>query len=140
MSSLKHQLMRHEGSVTDDQGNHIPYQDSEGIWTIGYGHNSQAKHITERTAQIILLDDMLDARNDCFKVFPDFDTFSQGRQDAFVNMVFNLGLTRFSGFKRMISAIKKRDWNKAADEAYNSKWRVQVKGRATEIIEMIRQG
>ena len=132
--------MRHEGSNLDANGNHKPYQDSVGIWTIGYGHNSQAKSISEKAAQQILMDDMQDARNDCFSVFPDFDTFSQVRQDAFVNMIFNLGLSRFLGFMKMCKAIEQRDWDTAADEAWDSKWRKQVKGRADEIIEMIRQG
>jgi lysozyme len=95
--------MRHEGFRD------LPYHCSSGKLTIGYGHNLE-KPISQKAAEQILMDDMLEARKDCFKVFPDLDTFSQGRQDAFVNMMFNLGLTRFKGFKKMVKARHDRDW------------------------------
>ena len=35
-------------------------------------------------------------------------------------MLFNLGMTRFMTFKRMIGAVIREDWDGAADEALNS--------------------
>ena len=134
MSTLINTLKRHEGLRLK------PYRCSANKLTIGYGRNLEDVGISEREAEAMLLADMLRSRADLFKVFPDADTFSQGRQDALINMVFNLGLTRFLGFKKMIAAIEDRDWERAADEAMDSRWYHQVKSRGEEVVSLIREG
>jgi lysozyme len=54
-------------------------------------------------------------------------------------MCFNLGVNRMGGFKRFLAAVEDRDWQKAADEMYDSKWRRQVPNRAGRLIERMRQ-
>jgi lysozyme len=48
-------------------------------------------------------------------------------------MMFNLGLPRFSRFKKMIRAIELGDWQSAADEMIDSKWYQQVTARARRL-------
>jgi lysozyme len=49
-----------------------------------------------------------------------------------VDMVFNLGIQKFKGFKRAIAAIEAEDWSMAATELQNSVWYSQVGARARE--------
>ncbi len=51
-------------------------------------------------------------------MFPDskYKNFTKNRWDVLTELVFNLGLTRFRGFKRMISSIDGGDWQQAAAE------------------------
>ena len=47
---------------------------------------------------------------------------SEGRQLVFANMLFNLGLARFKGFKGMLARAKEGRYSEAADEMVDSKW------------------
>ena len=60
------------------------------------------------------------AVKDARALMPDLDTFTQNQQTALIDMSFNLGKTRLSGFDRMIKAVNKGDWKKAAKEMLNS--------------------
>lgn len=136
--NLINTLKRHEGSVTKDNL-HIPYKDSSGHLTIGYGHlleNGIPEHIVEE----LLLYDIQIAKDDLKKVFPNFIHFSQARKHALISMMFNLGLTKFRGFKKMIKAIENKDWSEAKRQALDSRWATQVKSRAEEIADALEQG
>lgn len=63
------------------------------------------------------------------ETFPWFGKLNNPRKQAILNMLFNLGLTRFSKFKKMIACIEASD-AVAAREMLDSKWAKQVKGRA----------
>ena len=57
-----------------------------------------------------------------------------------IDICFNLGATRLRLFKNALSAMSEEDYDTAADEFLNSRWAEQVKGRASELAEMIRTG
>jgi lysozyme len=59
---------------------------------------------------------------------------------ALTDMVFNLGMTKFLGFKKMIQAIKDKDFDKAAIELMDSSYARQVKIRAIKNRDLIRGG
>lgn len=61
-------------------------------------------------------------------------------QAALMNMCFNLGLPRLKGFKRMIAALKAKNYTIAAQEALDSKWATQVGQRAKDVAIMLREG
>ena len=121
--NLINTLKRHEGFRSK------PYHCSADKLTIGYGRNLEDRGITEEEAAYLLNNDIELARQDCKKVFSEFNHFSQARRDALVNMMFNLGLSRFKGFKKMIAAINEGDWSEAKRQALDSRWRQQVKSR-----------
>lgn len=83
------------------------YQDSVGVWTIGYGHTigvRPGESITQAQADSLLIADMQDAVS-CVdrKVGPEV---TQNMFDALVSFVFNLGCAAFSGstLLRLINA------------------------------------
>ena len=61
-------------------------------------------------------------------------------QNAIVDMAYNLGRTNFEKFKKFKAAIEKRDWDRAAYEAEDSRWCGQVKIRCTNITKIIKAG
>ena len=65
---------------------------------------------------------------------------SEVRKVVLVDMCYNLGINRFLGFKKMLAAVKEGNYDTAADEMLNSKWATQVKGRAVELAQLMREG
>ena len=126
-------LQRHEGLRLK------PYTDTAGVLTIGYGHNL-ADGIDEEMANYILRRDLLEAQYAAAHAVRCFHRLDDVRQEALVNMAFNLGGPRLAKFKRMLAALEAQDWDQAAAEALDSKWATQVGARAKEIAEQLRTG
>ncbi len=131
---LKAQLKRHEGTKL------TAYQDSEGVWTIGAGRNLQAMVIAQTQADEWLKEDMETAMDDLNRVYPWVGNLSEKRRRVLINMTFNLGITKLSGFKKMWAALKKRDYYEASKEMLDSKWSEQVGKRAEELAVMMVEG
>lgn len=112
------------------------YQDTEGVWTIGYGTNLQELVISELLATNWLIDKLEEAE----KVTSVFTWLSAPRRDALTEMVYNLGPTRFAGFVNLHAALSAMNWNNAADEMLDSKWHKQVGKRAEQLAEQMRTG
>jgi lysozyme len=121
-----------------------PYRCPAGKLTIGYGFN------LEEGIPEFIADDLLDysisiARRDLRSVlYPNgiltAKNITNTRLRALIDLMYNLGKTKFLTFKKMIQAIKEGDWNKAADELLNSKYAEQVGIRAIENAERLRNG
>ena len=127
------QLKRHEGFEPH------PYRCTAGKLTIGYGRNLDAVPLTETEAEMLLLNDLARARFLCRHAFPGYGALSRERQGVVVNMVFNMGLRRVLGFKRMVACLQVRDYPGAAREMLDSKWAAQVGARADELAEQMRE-
>lgn len=112
------------------------YFDSEDIPTIGYGHNLTVP-IPQAAIEAIFEDDFMTATRQVGR-FVSIKEENLYRWVALVDMMFNLGPTRFATFEKMITAIKAEDWEKAADEALDSKWAKQVGDRAVRDAYMLR--
>lgn len=128
-------IKKHEGLKLE------PYRCTAGALTIGYGHNLDSNGITEEVAQILLEDDILNAIKDLTSVFGQtvFDKMHPDIKAVMVDMIFNLGKTRFSKFANMIDAVKREDWPRVAREMRSSMWYVQVKNRAEELIKIVEE-
>lgn len=134
------------------------YLDTENKKTIGYGFNLDSgrfskeevdrwmkEGITEKEAQQVLARE-LDYTRSQLEKYSWFRKLDLVRQGALVDMAYNMGqgsgngASGLLGFKNMIAALERGDFNTAADEVLNSKYARQTKGRATEIAELIRFG
>ncbi len=116
------------------------YQDTEGVWTIGYGLNLQEWTISQELAERFLFDGIRTAEVDARLLFPTFDELTDARQEVLVNMAYNLGRSRLGKFVNTRRAIAEADWQWAAEEMLDSKWAKQVKGRALRLAEIMRAG
>ena len=110
----------------------------------GYGHKlpsgEEGKPISLEQAEAWLEDDIRQAVSDTLKVIPDLFAIGETRQEALVEMCYNLGLTRFSKFKKMLGAVERRDWDEAARQAEDSNWFRQVGYRAERLVKALRDG
>ena len=146
--SLRALIAKHEGLRLE------PYNDIKGIKTIGFGHNIDAHPlpdvlahhldtfgcITDNMAFELLEADVDNATEDCRKLYRDFDKFSERRQWALIDFLFNVGMTTARSFYATNRAINRADWNFAADQMKKSLWYRQVGSRGETITEMVRNG
>ena len=116
------------------------YNDSEGIPTIGVGRNLRDRGLSDDEIDYLLSNDIDIVVNELDKVMPWWKDLDEVRQRVLCDLVFNLGMPRFSGFKKSISYMKQQMWDQAADELLDSKWARQVGRRAQTLSEMMRTG
>lgn len=117
-----------------------PYKDSVGKLSIGAGRNLDDVGISPAEADLMLTNDIIDATRSLDIGFPIWKTLSDARQRALVNMVFNMGLNKFLGFKKMLDAIRDKDFETASKEALDSTWAAQVGSRAERIANLLKNG
>jgi lysozyme len=121
------------------------YQDTGGVWTIGYGHTGGVRPnqvIDKATADTLFRHDILYAEG---IVNQHCLPCTQGQFDALVDFVFNLGPSQFLS-SHLFSYHKLREYDKAADEF--PKWKYDngkvepglVERRAKERALYSRQG
>ena len=136
MSKLVAQLKRHEGVKSH------AYKCTANMITVGVGRNIDENGgigLSDDEINYLLENDIKRCKQELIALswFTDLDSV---RQDALVNLCFNLGLTRLMGFNNAMAAMAEGDYERAADEFYDSRWAKQVKSRADEVCEMIRTG
>jgi len=125
---IQDQLIKHEGIKL------LPYQDTVGKWTIGVGRNfDDVPFSTEELVELFtlglyeewlmtLLDNDIKRVESEIKRFNWYDLLSDVRKKVIIDMVFNLGLSRFNGFKKTISYLSIGDYENASIEMLDSKW------------------
>lgn len=117
-----------------------PYKCTANRLTIGYGRNLDDRGITKEEAEILLLNDLAISTKEA-KQFEFYENLtSNNRRDVIVEMLFNLGLTRFKEFKKTIGYINQANYSAAADEMLDSRWAKQVGQRALTLSNKFRAG
>jgi len=111
------------------------YKDTTGHWTIGWGHNLEAKGISKKVANLLLDEDLEEAINDCKEKIDFFDQLSVTHQYILVNMAFNMGIGGLLSFKRMLAHMKEGDFINAAKELENSLAFKEVPNRIFRLIK-----
>lgn len=115
-----------------------PYYCTANKLSIGIGRNLDDRGISKEEALILFSNDLRDAVIDLKRVFGnDFIGFPDGVQLALIDMMFQLGLTRFSGFKKMIEFLKAGNFKEAARELMDSKYARQVPNRAKQNRDLV---
>ncbi len=129
-------LKRHEGVRS-----HV-YLCSAGYETIGVGRNisKSGMGLSDDEVDYLLENDIARVIKELSSEYPWFNSLDDVRKDAMIDISFNLGATRFRGFKRALAAMEVADHTTAAKEFLDSKWSRDVKGRATELCYMIETG
>lgn len=116
------------------------YLDTEGKWTIGIGFNLSDCPIPEHIIQALLDWKITEAERELDRALPWWRTLTPARQNALLNMVFNIGMPRLLGFKKSLELLRAGRWDAAAAEFMNSKWAKQVGARARRVTDLIRKG
>ena len=125
------------------------YLDHLGYPTFGVGHlvlESDEEHgqpvgtpVSEERVKECFENDLNIAIRECDALYEDgtFDNLPDEVQQILVNMMFNMGRTRLSKFKKMHGAILEGDWKTAAVEGRDSKWYRQVTNRAERLMSRL---
>jgi len=147
MSDLKERLKEYEGTLAYQRqrgyyrnGKFFPYKDSLNKLTVGYGHlvlpgENFSTGITEIEADTLLAKDLanviLQVQTLKLNLPPDWNDF-------IIIMTFQLGFNGIQKFKKMIAALKVKDWKEAINQARYSLWYIQTPNRINSMINELK--
>lgn len=115
-----------------------PYRCTAGKLTIGYGRNLEDNGITEEEAHFLLMNDLEKSWDECCKAFSWISKMDKIRQGVIVELCFNMGLSRLKGFKKMLAACERGDYETASVEMLDSLWARQVGQRAKTLANIMK--
>ena len=141
-------LSLHEGvrlKVYDDaNGNEIKAGDTlVGHPTIGVGRNiaGDGLGITKEESNFLLINDVHRVRKET-ENWGFFERLNEVRQAVILDMLFNMGLTRFNPGKwpKFFEAIEEENWKEVSVQMLDSSWSRQVKSRSNTLSELMISG
>ena len=136
IEKLREDLIRDENFVSH------AYQDSRGLWTLGIGRlidKRKGGGITREEAEYLLDNDIDKVVAELDRNIPWWILLPEDVKRGLTNMAFQLGITGLLKFKKMLAALKARDYHHAAEEAKNSLWAEQTPARAHRIAKLFRE-
>ena len=120
------------------------YHDHLGLPTFGVGHlvlDSDPEYgkpvgtpVDEDRVNDCFEKDLDTAISECAVLYEEFEEMPGEVQEILVNMMFNMGRTRLSGFKNFKKAVDSGDWKTAGIEGRDSKWYRQEGNRAERLM------
>tara|TARA_R100001463_G_scaffold30572_9_gene69524 strand:- start:1619 stop:2065 length:447 start_codon:yes stop_codon:yes gene_type:complete len=139
ISRLRESVIAHEGI------RYKAYEDpilGASAMTTGVGHLIRLpqeeylleKELTMNEVMELLNDDIEVALKDA-KKFIDEDTIPEEAFEIVVEMSFQLGYPRLSGFRKFQTALKDNNFTQAKSEMLDSKWARQVPARAKNLAD-----
>ncbi|MEK9749543.1 MAG: glycoside hydrolase family protein [Pseudomonadales bacterium] len=142
-------LERLRKDLEHDEGvRHEIYLDHLGLPTAGIGHLlvegdpeyalDVGTPVSKERVDEWFAVDIKNCLEDCANIFMNWEELPDEAKCILANMAFNLGGTRLRKFSNMIDAIHREDFETAADEMHDSRWRRQVPQRAGRLITRMR--
>ena len=141
VDQLREDLERDEGRID------AIYLDHLGYPTFGIGHlitgsdpeydSPVGTFISDLRVVETFEEDVQKVCDDCIILFPDFYDLPDEAQLVIANMMFNMGRTRLTKFKKFIAAVESADWMEASAQMKDSRWYNQVTKRAQRLRERI---
>lgn len=120
------------------------YLDHQGNWTIGIGHllgrdiAFRGLKWSEMKVQMAFENDLDICVANARQLFPEWDILPPKVQLAILDMLFNMGINRFRGFKKTIRLIHESRFEEAAREALDSEWaKHDVPNRAARTAKLL---
>lgn len=114
------------------------YQDSLGHPTIGYGTLCRG---WSKTLAAKVMEYMAEEKQAALSsAWPAFHRLDAVRQDALVNMAYQLGVGGVLRFKKTLAYLERGQYAEAAAEALDSTWARQTPARAARVAAMLRTG
>ena len=141
--------------VESHEGRKIhPYKCPAGFWSYGVGRNLQTNKLTldetiallqygpaDTFIDLLLANDLARCWTEANAIIGQhFAGWPPARQAAVISMLFNLGLTGFLQFRKMVDALRNGRWDVAADESLDSERAKQLPRRSAEEAQMLRSG
>ena len=143
IEQLRKQLIIDEGQVNEIYNDHLGYA------TFGIGHlvlETDPEHglavgtsVSEDRVIECFDKDVQTVIDDCKKLHDGWDGYPEEVKQIVANMMFNMGLTRLSKFKKHNAALVCGDWKTAAVEGRDSRWYKQVTNRAERLMSRLEE-
>ncbi len=129
--------------IQSDEGCRLdPYTDTTGNATVGYGHRltteEPRRHYTMAEVAMLFDHDFRRACADAASLVPGLATYPSNCKLVLQSMAFQLGRSGLNRFKRMLAAVRDRDYVTASREMLRSKWAQQCPYRAEALAELMR--
>jgi lysozyme len=125
------------------------YLDHLGLPTHGIGHlitewdeeyeKKVGTEVSEERVNECFAKDVETVLEDCKVLYSNFDELPEEVQLILANMMFNMGRTRLSKFKKLKLAVDDEDWMEASIQMEDSKWYKQVPNRAERLCKRMRE-
>ena len=110
----------------------------QGKLTTGTGHNLTDRGISKAVNAQMRQEDIMVAMLDLNKHTPWWVNLPEPAARGLLEMCFNMGWPRLSGFVNMLDALQKGNGARAKAEALSSRWADQVKAaRAGRIADLL---
>jgi lysozyme len=124
---LREFTQRHEGLRL------LPYRDSVGVLTIGYGWNLDQNGLPPDVCDLLYFRAEAAAIKEA-EALPYWSALPEVWRFVVAAMLYQLGRSRFGRFVKMNAALAGGDWRRARTEMLDSKWaRSDSPGRAQEL-------
>lgn len=132
-----------------------PYKDTRGLWTIGNGRCLEtnpltpdefryllgSKHLSISISKLgakWLMNRSLDAAIAQLATLPFWNATPAAAQEVLVEMAYQMGFERVTGFRNMLLAISRKDYKDAARHGRDSDWwRDQTRARAEVLMKRL---
>ncbi len=141
IEQLREQLTIDEGKVNEIYKDHLGYP------TFGIGHlvlESDPEYgqevgtpVSEERVIECFDNDVQTVIEDCKKLHEGWEDYPEEVRQIVANMMFNMGLTRLSKFRKHNAALQCGDWKEAAVEGRDSRWYRQVTNRAERLMSRL---
>lgn len=136
---IKERIKKHEGFIPR------VYKDILGKATIGYGHlvtekdNFQVgKEYSKEELEEVFNQDFNKAVEGANELTSQLSLVLATVKGVIIEMVFQLGKTGVSKFKKFFEALNNQDYNEAANQMIDSNWHKQTPKRCEELANIIR--
>lgn len=135
-----------------------PYKDTEGLFSVGIGRcletnpltGEEWKHLLEAHqlsvsiskagADWLMLRQIDATELECSRAFDFWPELDEVRREALVEMAYQMGMERLLGFKKMLAAIRSKNWPVVNAEALDSRWARQTTARAKRTARQLSTG
>jgi lysozyme len=147
IEELTEQLREHEGY------REVPYYDSLGVLTVGFGHNLLVSPLNNEQMREyfscgfprdrlhffdkIFKQDIIVVIENTNKALPWVTSMPENVRMGLYNMAFQMGVSGLLKFSKSLHLIQAQKWEAAAKELRNSKWVKQTPKRSREVIYTI---
>lgn len=143
--------------TTDEAYKPVPYKDSLGLWTFGIGRCLETNPLTGAEWKQLLDNGWINASvgkvgaqwlaacelhavESLLNRYSWFSQIGDVRQNAFIEMAYQLGIAKFARFTQMLAAANTGDWQGVYEQALSSLWAKQTPDRAKMIARMLLKG
>lgn len=151
---------RLQQSIEAEEGfRELPYQDTEGLWTVGIGacleRSTISTHewktlldrgwvqlkITHEGAKLLMNNKLEQRTQALIAALPAWTSFSEARREVLIHMAYQMGMGFIAKFPKFIAAVNAHDWAAAKAHGLDSDWaREQTPARAKRLMNTLERG